>query len=213
LLIDSASRAVPRFCCVASLVSVEPAAPYLFRNYTHTRAIEPEPAGVLGASPAPAPERSAFASALPADPLRTKHGSCKSRVWQAIRCTSAAPYYFDDVLIGDARFQDGGLVANNPGVLGFREAQRLWPGRRIGCVVSVGTGQVPDRPRGEMWRTLRDKVLTGTVLLEQATSTQLVADALEALCPLMEGLVYERLQPTDSRCHYSCSCSYSYSCS
>jgi predicted acylesterase/phospholipase RssA len=33
---------------------------------------------------------------------------------EALRASTAAPSYFDEVIDGDKRHQDGGLMANNP---------------------------------------------------------------------------------------------------
>ena len=44
---------------------------------------------------------------------------------------------------GEQKFQDGALVTNNPTAVAYHEARRLWPGRKIDCVVSLGTGEPP----------------------------------------------------------------------
>ncbi|EXJ68115.1 uncharacterized protein A1O5_08730 [Cladophialophora psammophila CBS 110553] len=64
-------------------------------------------------------------------------------VWEAARATSAAPMYFEPIEIGakiKTTFVDGGLRDNNPVGLVTAEAHRIWPGRKIGCLVSLGTG-------------------------------------------------------------------------
>ncbi|KIW95345.1 uncharacterized protein Z519_03929 [Cladophialophora bantiana CBS 173.52] len=64
-------------------------------------------------------------------------------VWEAARATSAAPMYFEPIEIGGkikTTFVDGGLRDNNPVGLVTAEAHRIWPGRKIGCLVSLGTG-------------------------------------------------------------------------
>lgn len=65
---------------VATLASMTPADAFLFRNYEHPR------------DPAPSPV-----------PLNTPRGSSKHEVWQAVRASSAAPYYLDDFLCGSDR--------------------------------------------------------------------------------------------------------------
>jgi hypothetical protein len=72
-------------------------------------------------------------------------GSCKHQVWQAIRASSAAPYYLDDFSVDSYRWQDGAIVANNPTIFAIREAQLLWPDTKIDCLVSIGSGSVPTR--------------------------------------------------------------------
>ncbi|KAK3935635.1 acyl transferase/acyl hydrolase/lysophospholipase [Diplogelasinospora grovesii] len=63
---------------------------------------------------------------------------------EASRATSAAPTYFDPISIGDEgeqeTFVDGGLGYNNPIEQVLDEARRVFPGRKVACVVSIGTG-------------------------------------------------------------------------
>ncbi|KAM7208430.1 Acyl transferase/acyl hydrolase/lysophospholipase [Rhypophila decipiens] len=65
-------------------------------------------------------------------------------IWEACRATSAAPTYFDPINIGDEgeqeTFLDAGLGYNNPIEQVIEEARLIFPGRRIACVVSIGTG-------------------------------------------------------------------------
>ena len=61
-------------------------------------------------------------------------------IWQAIRATSAAPTFFDPIQIDDEIFVDGGFGCNNPVEFVYNEARDMWPGRDIGCIVSLGTG-------------------------------------------------------------------------
>lgn len=47
---------------------------------------------------------------------------------QAVRASSAAPYYLDDFLTADGkRFQDGATTANNPTVIALQQARLLHP--------------------------------------------------------------------------------------
>ena len=69
------------------------------------------------------------------------HSACK--IWEAARATSAAPTFFKRIEIGRAQpFIDGGLGRNNPSRVVLDEANSLFGARHIGCLVSVGTGQV-----------------------------------------------------------------------
>lgn len=63
-------------------------------------------------------------------------------VVEAARATTAAPLFFEPVTLeaSGATFVDGAVRANNPIQLVVDEAERLWPKRPFGCVVSVGTG-------------------------------------------------------------------------
>lgn len=85
-------------------------------------------------------------------------------LWEAARATSAAPTCFEPASIGDAQYVDGGLVANNPTLVGFAEATALG---RVSCVVSVGTGRPPSdvRPRDAnpwIW-TLAQDIVAGSL--------------------------------------------------
>jgi len=69
------------------------------------------------------------------------HPECK--IWEAARATSAAPTFFKRIEIGRAQpFIDGGLGRNNPSWVVLDEAKALFGARHIGCLVSIGTGQV-----------------------------------------------------------------------
>jgi predicted acylesterase/phospholipase RssA len=70
------------------------------------------------------------------------HLNCK--IWEATRATSAAPTFFKRIEIGRNKqpYIDGGLGCNNPSQLVLNEAKaQFGPARRIGCLVSIGTGQ------------------------------------------------------------------------
>ena len=58
----------------------------------------------------------------------------------AASATSAAPIYYSTQEIDDGTWLiDGGIVANNPSLLGYSEAKKLFPGHKI-KVLSIGTG-------------------------------------------------------------------------
>jgi len=69
------------------------------------------------------------------------HSACK--IWEAARATSAAPTFFKRIEIGRAQpFIDGGVGRNNPSWVVLDEANTLFGARSIGCLVSIGTGQI-----------------------------------------------------------------------
>ncbi|KAG6554512.1 hypothetical protein Mapa_003891 [Marchantia paleacea] len=201
LLIESAVRKeVPKVFAVSTLVSVVPAQPFVFRNYQYPPGT-PETAPWTTDGPAASVSGSAATAAPLSTPIGPKRsafiGSCKHYVWEAIRASSAAPYYLDDYSSESNRWQDGAIVANNPTIIALREAQLLWPDVPIGCLVSLGCGNVPNKPRGKGgWRYLD----TGQVLIESACSVERAEEALDALLPLVDGIRYFRFNPVDDRC-------------
>ncbi|KAJ7888025.1 hypothetical protein B0H13DRAFT_1888574 [Mycena leptocephala] len=66
-------------------------------------------------------------------------------IWQAGRATSAAPTFFKQIRIGppgiEEAFVDGGMGQNNPIAALLLEAQVMFPGHQIACIISLGTGQ------------------------------------------------------------------------
>jgi hypothetical protein len=64
----------------------------------------------------------------------------QAEIWQVARATSAAPTYFLPININGIRYGDGRIGWNNPTMEAINEANCVWPGRPIACVVSVGTG-------------------------------------------------------------------------
>ena len=69
----------------------------------------------------------------------------KCKIWQAARCTSAAPSFFKPMFVEipapGGWFLDGGFRHNNPSQLALDEAHRLWPTVKRFCLVSIGTGR------------------------------------------------------------------------
>ena len=69
---------------------------------------------------------------------------CERKVWEAGRCTSAAPFYFPPY---EDKFIDGGIMANNPTLDAMAEIQSQEEeeksGRKLALVVSLGTGIFP----------------------------------------------------------------------
>ncbi|RWR85093.1 phospholipase A I isoform X1 [Cinnamomum micranthum f. kanehirae] len=188
LLIESAVKGIPKVFVVSTLVSVMPAQPFLFRNYQYPAGTLEMPVGttegpIICDAGAPV-RRGAFI------------GSCKHRIWEAIRASSAAPYYLDDFSDDLNRWQDGAIVANNPTIFAIREAQLLWPDTRIDCLVSIGCGSVPTKARKGGWRYLD----TGQVLIESACSVERVEEALNSLLPMLPEIRYFRFNPVDERC-------------
>ena len=68
-------------------------------------------------------------------------------IWQACRATSAAPTFFPPMEIGKPpkAYVDGGLGSNNPVRALLEETSHIWPSRKLGCIVSIGTGVLKSR--------------------------------------------------------------------
>ncbi|RDW62196.1 hypothetical protein BP6252_11629 [Coleophoma cylindrospora] len=85
-----------------------------------------------------------------------ENASFNCTIWEACRATSAAPAYFAPIKIGhegeQETFVDGGLGYNNPIEQVLEEARRVFPRRKVACVVSIGTGvarviEFPNSPK------------------------------------------------------------------
>ncbi len=94
-------------------------------------------------------------------------------LWEALRATSAAPFYFPPHQHKNLFFQDGGVVANNPTRQAIEEAALLWPDVKIKCIVSLGTGYAP--------QFFMDSLLRSSGTIAQATDAilALVASATQ----------------------------------
>jgi hypothetical protein len=63
------------------------------------------------------------------------------KIWEAARATSAAPTFCGPITVDHVTYGDGGTGWNNPTTLVISEVRQIWPGRSIGCLVSLGTGE------------------------------------------------------------------------
>ncbi|CAI7822700.1 unnamed protein product, partial [Closterium sp. NIES-53] len=187
LLIDSAVKGGPKVFVVSTLVSVTPATPFVFRNYQYPPGTRETPHPPSDGSPMPTPPPRMRTSGLSA-----LLGTCKMQLWQAIRASSAAPYYFDDFAVGPHRWQDGAIFANNPTIVAVREARLLWPDLPLDCVVSLGCGSAPPKLRGRPGWRVAD---TGQVLAEAATSVEQADLAFESVVPMLPDVKYYRFNP------------------
>lgn len=167
MTVDASWLGGPKVFGCATQASISPAQPYVFRTYE----FPPD-----------------AATRRRAKHLSLHQGSSKHRVWQAIRASSAAPYYLDDFSIGDLRFCDGAVTVNNPAVVAVQEARMLFPDIPIDCVVSMGVGLAPpvSRPRG-----MHSYLDMGSAVVESACSVDRPHEALACMLDL-SGCVYER---------------------
>ncbi|KAH8799403.1 hypothetical protein F5884DRAFT_869331 [Xylogone sp. PMI_703] len=73
--------------------------------------------------------------------LRATKASEDMLLWEAARCTTAAPSYFKPKLIRSfGPLQDGALKNNNPVRPGLSEVRRIWDNCDCDVVLSIGTG-------------------------------------------------------------------------
>ncbi|KAJ4363096.1 hypothetical protein N0V83_010216 [Neocucurbitaria cava] len=90
-------------------------------------------------------------------------GNIPTSIVEAARATTAAPTFFEPATIGrlGARYVDGALNYNNPAKALQVEAISVWQDRKVGCLLSIGTGlqQLVDVLEGPaIIKTLRKKI-------------------------------------------------------
>ena len=67
-------------------------------------------------------------------------------VWEAARCTCAAPYYFKPLIWQGKSLLDGALKLICPAARAKSEAESIWPDKRCDVLLSLGTGTSPNSP-------------------------------------------------------------------
>ncbi|QRW27473.1 patatin-like phospholipase protein [Rhizoctonia solani] len=71
--------------------------------------------------------------------------SANCKIWEAVRATSAHPIFFKRIKIQDIGLQvnyiGGEIGCNNPTWRVLTEANRIFRGAHLACLVSIGTGQ------------------------------------------------------------------------
>ncbi|XP_013781824.1 85/88 kDa calcium-independent phospholipase A2-like [Limulus polyphemus] len=140
----------------------------------------------------------------------------EQKVWKAARASGAAPTYFRP----DGPFLDGGLIANNPTLDAMTEIHQFNEAlkctgqedqvRKLGLVVSLGTGVVPVtevkrvdvfRPDG-IWDTMKlafGMSALGQLIVDQATQANgSVVRRAQAWCNMI-GVPYFRINPPISQ--------------
>lgn len=110
----------------------------------------------------------------------------ETRVWQALRATSAAPTFFEEMTFGVPRitYIDGGLGYNSPCVEIDAQAKSIWEGRAVGCIVSIGTGlqTIPDiQSTGWLPFRLHNDLSTAAAIVQMATSTTRVDNEMQRM--------------------------------
>ncbi|KAI1468633.1 FabD/lysophospholipase-like protein [Daldinia caldariorum] len=108
------------------------------------------------------------------------------QIWEAARATTAAPSYFDPIVIsrgGDTRtFIDGAMGCNNPAKEVVDEAAALFGTDCVlGCLVSLGTGFSGEVTIGEAQKGVKKMVGLINNLKKIATNTEKVHEDLRNL--------------------------------
>ncbi|KAF1979700.1 FabD/lysophospholipase-like protein [Bimuria novae-zelandiae CBS 107.79] len=110
-----------------------------------------------------------------------------TRIWEALRATSAAPTFFEEMQFGTPKvtYLDGGVGFNNPCAEVDYAAKALWEGRPIGVIVSVGTGlqSIPSVGNVTSWLPfgLGTDIALVSALAGMATSTQRVDNEMKRM--------------------------------
>lgn len=110
-----------------------------------------------------------------------------TRIWEALRATSAAPTFFEEMQFGTPKvtYLDGGVGFNNPCAEVAYAAKALWEGRSIGIIVSVGTGlqSIPSVKKIASWLPfgLGTDISLASALAGMATSTARVDNEMKRM--------------------------------
>ena len=114
--------------------------------------------------------------------LLSSYESPGIKMVSAASATSAAPIYYSTQEIDDGSWLiDGGIVANNPSLLGYSEAKKLFPGCEI-KVLSIGTGinrRKINGPHSSKWGALnwlRHDILG--IMLESSMFDEIASDLM-----------------------------------
>ena len=114
--------------------------------------------------------------------ILSSYASPKISVKNAVIASSAAPIYYPTYQIEDGSWLiDGGIVANNPCLIAYSEAKKLFPNSRI-KVLSIGTGinrKKISGPRSAKWGALswmRHDILG--VMLESSMYHEIITDLI-----------------------------------
>jgi predicted acylesterase/phospholipase RssA len=119
-----------------------------------------------------------------------------TRIWEALRATSAAPTFFEEMTFGSPKmtYLDGGMGFNNPCAEVAFQAKSLWEGQSIGVIVSIGTGlqTIPSVKKGASWLPfgLGMDIALSSALASMATSTSRVDNEMQRMTANTDTLYY-----------------------
>ena len=116
--------------------------------------------------------------------LLSSYDSPGIKIVSAASATTAAPIYYSTQEIDDGTWLiDGGIVANNPSLLGYSEAKKIFPGCNI-KVLSIGAGvnrRKINGPNSARWGALnwfRHDILG--IMLESSMFHEIATDLIGA---------------------------------
>eukprot|EP00096_Caligus_rogercresseyi_P009336 TRINITY_DN3153_c0_g1_i6.p1 TRINITY_DN3153_c0_g1~~TRINITY_DN3153_c0_g1_i6.p1 ORF type:complete len:443 (-),score=95.51 TRINITY_DN3153_c0_g1_i6:49-1377(-) len=153
----------PKVAIVSTIVNETRMAPFVFRNY-----------------------------AFPSGMTSNYKGSSEYPIWAAVRASSAAPGYFDEIMLQDTLHLDGGILTNNASQIAIHEARKVWPNRPLQCVVSLGLGRYDPLNFSSQKLTTLSLAQKFSRIVDSATDTELVHETLNDLLP---SHVYYRFNP------------------
>lgn len=110
-----------------------------------------------------------------------------TKIWEALRATSAAPTFFEEMQFGTPKvtYLDGGVGFNNPCAEVAYAAKACWEGRDLGVIVSVGTGlqSIPSVKKIASWLPfgLGTDISLASALAGMATSTARVDNEMKRM--------------------------------
>ncbi|EUC62220.1 patatin-like phospholipase [Rhizoctonia solani AG-3 Rhs1AP] len=123
-----------------------------------------------------------------------EHVTPNCKIWEAVRATSADPKFFKRIKIQDTGVQveyiDGGIGCNNPTDRVLKEADRIFRGAHIACLISIGTG------RGDVLKIPEPGLKENTIPLGTLNVLEQIAMDCEATHNQM-GLRFERFKRPD----------------
>jgi predicted acylesterase/phospholipase RssA len=111
----------------------------------------------------------------------------ETRIWEALRATSAAPTFFEEMTFGTPRvtYLDGAMGFNNPTAEVDYAAKSIWSGRAIGIIVSIGTGlqTIPSVKPVASWLPfgLGTDIALASALASMATGTARVDNEMQRM--------------------------------
>jgi patatin-like phospholipase/acyl hydrolase len=130
-------------------------------------------------------------------------GNVDCTVYEAARCTCAAPFYFTpyELTVGDKKCEmvDGGLTRNNPTFHAYKEASSIFGKHRDYVIISLGTGIQSEQEKERLFQKKSFNLAFAaslTMLITIATDSEAQHKHMEATAA-REPISYFRFNPID----------------